>query len=77
MNLKDKIVDFFLNKALGRILVRVSASVVSFLASGQIGLHLQVDPNEVNLLLNALAHSLISKLKPRAPEVPKPEQPAA
>ncbi len=75
----DKIKDFFLNKLVGRIIVRVAASLVAYAASGQLGFQLSLDPNEVNFALNMAAHALISKLKPRekapeavAPELPKP-----
>lgn len=61
----DEIKDFLLNQAAGRILVRVAASACAYLASGAIGLHVSMDPNELNAFLQAGLHSLISKLKPR------------
>lgn len=64
----EKLKDFLLNQLTGRLLVRASASLVAYLASGSIGLHISVDPSEVNLLLNTLLHGLISKLKPRTKE---------
>ena len=61
----DKLKDFLLNKALGRVLVRVAATAVSVAASGQLGFQLSLDPNEVALALTTGANALITWLKPR------------
>lgn len=65
----DKLKDFFLNKALGRIAVRAGASLAAYLASGAIGVHISVDPAELSAALVTLVNLLITKLKPR--EAPK------
>lgn len=63
----EKLKDFFLNKALGKVIVRVSAALVSYLASGQLGFALSLDPNEVALALNAGVQALISLVKHKKP----------
>lgn len=69
----DKIKDFLLNKALGRVLVRVSLAAAAYLASGSIGIKVNVDPNELNALLQMGLQSGLSLLKPRA-SAPKVEE---
>jgi hypothetical protein len=69
----EKVKEFFLEKALGRIIVRVSASLCAYLASGAIGVQLNLNPAEVTALLSAGVNALISLLKPRV----KAEVPAA
>ena len=78
----DKIQDFFVNKLLGRLAVRAAVSIAAFLASGQLGASVSVDPAELTALMVAGANALVTLLKKRksalpAPEAPKPEQPAA
>lgn len=63
----DKLKDFFLNKALGRVLVRAAAAGATYLASGALGAPLNVDPQELHALLEVAAQGLISFLKPRKP----------
>ena len=75
-NMKDKVLDFLLNKALGRVAVRVAASTAMYAASGSLGFSLSLDPNELAAAMITGANALISLLKPRkaapAPEAPKP-----
>ena len=61
----DKLKDFFLDKALGRVVVRVAASLAAYLASGQLGVSLSVDPNELAAALMTGVNALITLVKPR------------
>jgi len=61
----DKVKDFLFKQATGRVLVRLTASLAAYLASGQLGLAVSIDPAELNALLQAGVHALITKLKPR------------
>lgn len=72
----NKLQDFLLNKMAGRLAVRLAASLAMFLASGQLGLAVNVDPAELSALMITGANLLITKLKPR-PESPKPDAPEA
>lgn len=73
----EKVQDFFLNKLLGKIAVRLGIALASYAASGKIGLAIQMDPNEVTALLMAGANAALSWFKhapvamPAAPEAPK------
>lgn len=84
----DSIKDFLLNKALGRILVRVIASGAMYLASGKLGFQFDLTPEQQTQLVGASItgiNALISKLKsrpaaipaPALPEAPAPEAPKA
>lgn len=66
----DKFKDFLLNKFAGRMAVRLAASLAAYLASGQLGLKVEIDPVELTALLITGVNILISKLKPRE-EAPK------
>jgi hypothetical protein len=66
----NKIQDFFINKMLGRLLVRAGVSAAAFLASGQLGASVNVDPSELTALLVAGANALVTLLKKRKSEVP-------
>ncbi len=74
----DKIKDFFLNQLSGRLIVRASISIAAYLASGSVGLAINVDPTAVAALLTAGLNMIITKLKPRekavepTPAVPLP-----
>lgn len=74
--LKDKLVDFLLNKALGRVAVRLAASAAMYAASGALGFTLSLDPNELAVAMVTGVNALISLLKPRKSE-PAPEAPKA
>ena len=75
--LKDKVVDFLLNKALGRIAVRVGASAAMWAASGALGFQLSLDPNELANALIIGVNALITLLKPRKSEPAPVEAPKA
>ena len=73
----EKFKDFLLNKALGRILVRVIASLAAGLSSGAWGISIELSPAEqLSLVTGAtsLVNGAISYFKPRekAAEAPKP-----
>ena len=61
----NKVKDFFLNKMLGRLLVRAGVSGAAFLASGALGASVSVDPAELTALLVAGANTLVTLLKKR------------
>ena len=65
-NLFGKLQEFFLKKALGRALVRVSASLASALAGGVLGAPLDIDPVQLAAVLSAGVNALISLMKPRS-----------
>ena len=69
----EKLQDFFLNKALGRIAVRVAVSLCAYLASGKMGATLTLDPAEVSAALITAVNVIVTALKPRV----KVEAPAA
>lgn len=74
----DNLKDFLLNKALGRILVRLVASGATYLASGQIGFKLELTPEQqLQLVGGAIGgvNALISWLKPRLPKIIPPALP--
>lgn len=80
----DKLKDFFINKALGRVIVRLVATFATGLASGAWGVSIELSPAEVASLVTAATggvNALISKLKPRKSEpdapAPEPEAPKA
>ncbi len=79
----DKFKDFLINKALGRVLVRLVATLAAGLASGAWGVSVELSPEEMASLVTGaagLVNAAISKLKPRekAPEAaPAPEAPKA
>lgn len=66
-NLWAKVQDFLLNKALGRVIVRVAASAAAALAAGKLGAPLSVDPSQLAAILTGGVNALISLLKPRIP----------
>ena len=66
--LKDRAVDFLLNKVAGRVAVRVAASLAMYAASGALGFSLSLDPNELSAALMIGVNALISVLKPRKSE---------
>lgn len=71
----EKIQDFFLNKLLGKIVLRLGIAIASYAASGKIGLAIQMDPNQVSALLMAGANSALTWFKHAPvsmPEAPKP-----
>ena len=68
----DKLKDFLLNKALGRVIVRLVASAATGLASGQLGFSLELSPEQQVQLVGAAIsgiNGLISWLKPRLPKI--------
>lgn len=77
----DKFKDFLLNKALGRVMVRVVASLATGLASGAWGISIDLSPAEqLSVVTGAMSliNGAISYLKPRKSEpAPVPEAPKA
>jgi hypothetical protein len=64
----QRLKDFFLNKALGRVIVRLVASGAAYLASGQLGIKIELSPEEQLQLVGAATagvNALVSLLKPR------------
>lgn len=67
----DKIKDFFLNQALGRVITRLVVTGAAGLASGSWGVKIELSPAEIASLVTAVtgvANALLSKLKPRKSE---------
>lgn len=71
----DKLKDFFLNKVVGRMIVRLVGTLAAGLASGAWGVSIELSPAEVASLVSAatgLFNAVLSKLKPRkSEEAPK------
>ncbi len=61
----DKIEDFFLNKFLGKLVARAAITVSTYLATGVIGVHVQVDPAELEAAAQLAAHGLFEWYKAR------------
>ena len=76
-NMKDKVVDFFLNNLAGRLIVRLSVSLAAYLASGAIGVHVSVDPAELQKWGLIGVNLLVTALKPRDSQLPAVETPKA
>jgi hypothetical protein len=68
----DKIQDFFLNKLLGKIAVRLGIALASYAASGKLGLAINMDPREVTALLMAGANAALTWFKHAPVEMPAP-----
>lgn len=69
----DNLKDFLLNKALGRIAVRLVGSFALTLASGKLGMKVELTPEQQLQLVGAVVggfNGLVSWLKPRLPKMP-------
>ncbi len=73
----EKIQDFFLNKLLGKLIVRVAIAAASYAASGKLGLAINMDPNAVAALLTAGVNSALTYFKHQPLPTPQSEQPKA
>ena len=72
MDKLDKLLNFFLNKTLGRVIVRAVGSLAIGLASGKMGVKIELTPEQqLELVLGATSgfNALLSWLKPRLPKV--------
>ncbi len=69
----EKLQDFFVNKLLGKLIVRLAVAAASYAASGQLGLTVNMDPNQVALLLTTGANAALTFLKHKPVELPAPE----
>lgn len=70
----ESLKDFLLNKALGRVAVRIVGSIAMGLASGQIGVKIELTPEQqAELVLGVVSgfNGLLSWLKPRIPKMPE------
>lgn len=66
----EKIEDFFLNKFIGKLVARAAVTAAGYLASGVIGVHVNVDPNELNAAVIAGAHAAFEWFKARRAKNP-------
>lgn len=68
----DTLLNFFLNKTLGRVIVRLVGSAATSLASGKLGVQLELSPEQQSqLVLGAVSafNAGLSWLKPRLPKI--------
>lgn len=71
----DKFKDFLINKAVGRVLVRVVGSLAVGLASGSWGISIDLSPEEqMSIVTGVIAgfNGIVSYLKPRDKAVVAP-----
>ncbi len=66
----DKIEDFFLNRFAGKLIARAAVTVAAYLASGVVGVHINVDPNELAAAITLAAHGAFEWFRARRAKNP-------